>query len=229
MNDTKLAIEQISPFLKGTQTITFTPISKAACYEEIGSKLKQWRYFKQSKKKKSDIRDYLEKRTGYSHSQLTRLIKRYQQNKQLKKQGYQRHHFAKRYTRNDVLLLARTDEYHQTHIPQRFAPLLNQLYQTHLNAYINYHRPCFFPVIKTDKKGRQCKTYPYDAMMTPCDKFLSLPLPQQYLKPGMTIDKLTTLASLSTDLEAANQTQIARKKLFDTIFKQEKTLLDSTP
>jgi len=41
-----------------------------------------------------------------------------------------------------------------THIPQRWAPLINEFNQQLLNPYINFHRPCFFPEISTDDKGK---------------------------------------------------------------------------
>ena len=47
------------------------------------------------------------------------------------------------------------------HIPQRWASLINGSNRQHLNPYINYHRPCLFPVIITDSKGKQRKRYPY--------------------------------------------------------------------
>jgi hypothetical protein len=112
------------------------------------------------------------------------------------------------------------------HIPQQFAPHLNQFYHAHLNPYINYHRPCFFAVTIADKCGKEKKTYPYDAMMTPYEKFISLPEPQQYLKAGITWEELAILATQSTDLEAANQTQLARKKVFDLISKSHTSLLN---
>ena len=53
------------------------------------------------------------------------------------------------------------------HIPQRWAPAINRFTIAFLNPYLNYHRPCFFPEIATDKKGKQIKRYPYRCMMTP--------------------------------------------------------------
>ena len=76
------------------------------------------------------------------------------------------------------------------HIPQKWAPLLNQFYRRHLNPYINYHRPCFFPLTVTDHKGKQLKTYPYEKMMTPYEKLKSLPEATSYLKPGATFEQL---------------------------------------
>jgi len=107
------------------------------------------------------------------------------------------------------------------HIPQRFAPLINAFNQNHLNPYINFHRPCFFPIVITDAQGKQRKTYPYEAMMTPYDKLKSLPNPGQYLKPGLTLKQLDDIVNAISDNEAAQQLNEAKRKLFRTIFEQE--------
>ena len=52
-------------------------------------------------------------------------------------------------------------------IPGRFADRLNPFHQQALNPYINYHRPCFFPEVSIDKKGKLKKIYPYQNRMTP--------------------------------------------------------------
>ena len=109
-----------------------------------------------------------------------------------------------------------------SHIPQHFAPRVNQFNEAHLVPYINYHRPCFFPVIEIDDKGKERKKYPYDSMMTPYDKFKSIDNAEQYLKPGMSILKLDAIAYRVSDNEAAEQLQVARKQLFETIFGQQK-------
>jgi hypothetical protein len=51
---------------------------------------------------------------------------------------------------------------------------MNDFNVNYLCPHINYHRPCFFPEIKIDAKGKQRKTYPYKNMMTPYDKLKSL-------------------------------------------------------
>ncbi|MBA3967430.1 MAG: integrase, partial [Nitrospirales bacterium] len=51
------------------------------------------------------------------------------------------------------------------HIPQRWATLINAFSQAHLNPYLNFHRPCFFPEIRTDQKGNERKVYRYETMM----------------------------------------------------------------
>ncbi|MGK0268735.1 MAG: hypothetical protein ACI8Y3_001352 [Paraglaciecola sp.] len=60
---------------------------------------------------------------------------------------------------------------------------MNEFNLKYLYLYINYHRPCFFPEVITDEKGKQRKTYLYENMMTPYEKLKSLPNAQIYLKP----------------------------------------------
>ncbi|MCP3870852.1 MAG: transposase family protein, partial [Gammaproteobacteria bacterium] len=107
------------------------------------------------------------------------------------------------------------------HIPQKWAPLINEFSQKYLNPYINYHRPCFFSIVKIDAKGKQKKTYPYKAMMTPYEKMKSLPDAKQYLKPGFTFQQLDGIAGAISDNEAAQQLNEARKQLFKTINEQD--------
>jgi transposase InsO family protein len=106
------------------------------------------------------------------------------------------------------------------HIPQKWAPLINEFNQKYLNPYINYHRPCFFPIVTIDARGKQKKTYPYKAMMTPYDKLKSLPDAKQYLKPGNTFEQLNDIALAISDNEAAQLLNEARKQLFKTVHEQ---------
>ena len=105
-----------------------------------------------------------------------------------------------------------------SHIPQKWAPLINQFNQDHLNPYINYHRPCFFPVTVIDAKGKQRKTYPYSEMMTPYDKLKSLANAAQYLRPQLNFEKLDNIAFAMSDNQAAEQLRTAKRELFRTIF-----------
>ena len=107
------------------------------------------------------------------------------------------------------------------HIAQKWAPPINEFNQKYLNPYINYHRPCFFPIVTIDTKGKQKKTYPYKAMMTPYEKLKSLPDAKQYLKPGITLQQLDDIALAISDNEAARQLNEARKQLFKTIHEQD--------
>ncbi|MFC1902784.1 hypothetical protein ACFLX4_01790 [Chloroflexota bacterium] len=58
------------------------------------------------------IRRYVQKVTGYSRSQVSRLIAEYKRTGRLKKTEYRRHRFPRKYTLSEVELLAGTDELH---------------------------------------------------------------------------------------------------------------------
>jgi len=107
------------------------------------------------------------------------------------------------------------------HIPQKWAGLINKFNQQYLNPHINYHRPCFFPEITTDKKGKQRKKYPYKSMMTPYDKLKSLPDSEKYLKEGLTFEIMDKIAFAITDSQSADRLQKARQSLFQTIDERE--------
>jgi transposase InsO family protein len=109
-----------------------------------------------------------------------------------------------------------------SHIPQRFAALVNVFCREHLNPYINFHRPCLFAETVTDAKGRQRKRYPYKMMMTPYEKLKSLDHAEQFLKPGVTFAQLDAQALAMSDNDAVQQLNDARAVLFKTIFNRSK-------
>ena len=98
------------------------------------------------------------------------------------------------------------------HIPRRFAPAVNQFYQEHLNIYLNYHRPCGYAFIITDKKGKQKKVY--NTYQIPYERFKSLPNAKQYLKEGITFEMLDKIAYQKSDNECAALMQKAKDELF---------------
>ncbi len=103
------------------------------------------------------------------------------------------------------------------HISQRWAPLINAFNQEHLNPYLNFHRPCFFPEIRTEANGEVRKIYRYETMMTPYDKLKSLPGAADQLNPGVTFAILDATAHQLSDNQAADLLQKARRRLFTTI------------
>jgi len=108
-----------------------------------------------------------------------------------------------------------------THIPQRWAGEINGFNRDHLNPYLNFHRPCFFPVTVTDAKGKQRKRYPYEALMTPYEKLKSLPQAQAALNPDMSFEILDAVAHQISDNEAADRLQQARRTLFNKIHERD--------
>jgi len=103
------------------------------------------------------------------------------------------------------------------HIPQRAAEAVNAHLREHLWPYLNYHRPCFFPSVELDAKGRQRKRYRHEDLMTPYDKLRSRPQAGQYLKPGVSWQTLDSLARALSDNEAARPMNQAKAKRFRSL------------
>jgi hypothetical protein len=416
MNDERLqTIEQVRQFLQGSETLEFGGISVEERYHWIETVLVRFKYSRLSRPDKGVIRRYIEKVSGYSRAQVSRLIGHYNQKGRLGKAAYDRHLFPKKYTRTDIALLARTDELHDclsgpatkkimerewavyghsdfsnisrisvahlynlrrsqlyrsinkrytktkpavvriaerarpdpggkpgyirvdtvhqgdnnrekgvyhinavdeviqweivasverisesclvpvlenmlggfpfvirgfhsdngsefinkvvarllnkllihftksrarhtndnglveskncsvvrkqlgyAHIPQIYASVINQFNRDFLNVYINFHRPCFFPVSIIDHRGKIEKTYPYQEMMTPYEKLKSLPEAESYLQPDVTLKTLSDIANQMSDNEFAKRMVKARSNLFEYITRRIKGMPEGT-
>jgi len=109
------------------------------------------------------------------------------------------------------------------YIPQRCADLLNRYHRTYLNPYINFHRPCLFPVEEIDAKGRVKRKYPYDKINTPYEKLRSIPNVEIYLRPGVSLSTLDNFAHQLSDNEFAERMVKARSYLFkQTYYRQQR-------
>jgi hypothetical protein len=100
-----------------------------------------------------------------------------------------------------------------THIPQAAAGILNKYHQCFLNPYINFHRPCFFPVEAIDKKGRVIKKYPYSKINTPFEKLKSIPDIEHYLRKDVSLNKMQQYAEQMSDNYFAERMVKARSNL----------------
>lgn len=144
MNDNKLdSPSAIKTFLCGTDKLEFQ-MSKSARYEWIAGTLKRTNYFKLSKKDKGPVREYMERMTDYSWSQLKRLIAQYREKQWIGKVVSNRHVFTKQYTQSDILLLAQTDEAHQTLSGPATKKLFERAYQVY--GDLAYKRLAFISV-----------------------------------------------------------------------------------
>jgi len=103
------------------------------------------------------------------------------------------------------------------HIPRSYATEINQYHRDFVNVYINFHRPCFFPVSVIDHRGKVKKTYPYQEVMTPYEKLKSLPGAQSYLQPSVTLQQLDDIANQMSDNAFAERMVKARSNLFQHI------------
>ena len=110
----KLNLEQIEAFLRASEEIRFKGETRGQVYHWIEQLLRQQQYQQQGRKARGLLRRYLEKMTGLSRAQVTRLIARYQASGTVQAASYRRYRFAQRYTRADIELLAAVDEAHDT-------------------------------------------------------------------------------------------------------------------
>ena len=99
------------------------------------------------------------------------------------------------------------------HIPRKHASVMNEFNRSHLNPYLFLHRQCAFATDVVDEKGKIKKIY--KDYMTPCEKLLSIPDVEKYLKPGVTAETLRKTAMEKTHFAAAQEMQKEKKKLFD--------------
>jgi len=104
------------------------------------------------------------------------------------------------------------------YIPRNKAKIVNRFYQDWFNDYLNYHRPCAFPEITIDKKGKEKRTYPHNNYMTPYAKLKSLENAEQYLKAGITFEELDKVAYAMSHTDYAIQMQKAKELMKKQIF-----------
>ena len=103
------------------------------------------------------------------------------------------------------------------HISPAQAAPLNQFYTGFLNPYVNYHRPSAQAEVQIDAKGRKRRLY--KLWRTPLETLLTLDRPQQYLRPGLSINALKRVAAAMSDTEAARRMQQAKNVMFEEIRK----------
>lgn len=109
------ALEQIRAFLAGSAPLSFAVPQREAAYGFVAAQLCHFDYLRLGKADKGLVHRYLCKVTGISRAQLTRLIAQYRATgRVLDRRGPPAAPFARRYTPEDVRLLAEVDALHGT-------------------------------------------------------------------------------------------------------------------
>lgn len=86
MNEAKLTtLEQLRQFLAGTAAVVFKPGADDTRYAHIAEVLRRFQYAGLKRPEKGLVLRYLERTTGYSRQQLTRLVARFQALRQIEK------------------------------------------------------------------------------------------------------------------------------------------------
>lgn len=115
MNDTQLlTLNEIKGFLAGTQTCDFAAKTVKETYDWVEATLIRFGYAALGKTEKSLMKAYLQKVTGYSRSQITRLIHAQLSTGKVVRKRLLRHMFSRKFSATDIALLARTDVLHDT-------------------------------------------------------------------------------------------------------------------
>jgi hypothetical protein len=113
-----LSLEAIGRLLEASEEIRFARGNRQEVYGWVERLLVQQEYTLHSKAARGLIRRYMERMTGLSRAQVTRLIGLYTAKGRVQPAVYRRHCFPQRYSRTDKELLALVDEAHKTLIEQ---------------------------------------------------------------------------------------------------------------
>lgn len=107
-------IEALEYFIQSNQAIVFTVLgNKHERYPFIQKTLIKFRYFTLSKSDKGVLNRYIRKVTGYSHQQITRLIKHYKDVGRIKWRPCRSNGFSTSYDKNYIKLLVERDTHHE--------------------------------------------------------------------------------------------------------------------
>ena len=112
-NAESLSREQIREFLKSSEEIEFAGCGRNEKYAWVERVLAAQNYGELSKPERGVVRAYVEKVTGMSVSQTTRLIRGFLDQGMVRAAAYQRHCFGVRYSAEDIRLLAEVDRVHE--------------------------------------------------------------------------------------------------------------------
>ena len=110
----ELSLEAMGRFVSASEEIRFEAQDRQQLYDWVEQVLVGQQYALLGKTARGLVRRYIEKMTGLSRAQVTRLITRYTASGQVRMTVYRRRRFAELYTRADIELLASVDEAHET-------------------------------------------------------------------------------------------------------------------
>jgi len=109
-----LSLEQIQALLEASEPLKFKGRNRKEVYDWVNRTVREVGYQDLPRSARGVVRRYIAKMTGLSRAQTTRMLGQYLQGEEIKPKLYRRHRFTKRYTREDVELLAAIDEAHDT-------------------------------------------------------------------------------------------------------------------
>jgi transposase InsO family protein len=99
------------------------------------------------------------------------------------------------------------------HIAAEHAETVHNFYATHLNPYLNFHRPCGFATVSLDQRGKRRRHYPQENYATPYEKLKGMEKVEAYLKPSVSLAQLGRMARKMSDTECARKMTTAKTHL----------------
>ncbi len=147
MDETKLcSIAQLQEFLAATPEVSFTGAvggGDTQRYEHISRVLRRFDYLQRDKRERGVVLAYLRRTSGYSRTQITRLVARWIDNRLADVPLAKRYRtpaapFARKYTASDIELLVEMDRANEDVCGPAIVHLLRRAY--HVYGDKNYER-----------------------------------------------------------------------------------------
>ena len=110
----ELSLEAMGRFVEASEEIQFEAQDRQQLYGWVELVLVGQQYARLGKAARGLVRRYIEKMTGLSRAQVSRLITGYVASGRVQVTVYRRRRFTQLYTRADIELLASVDEAHET-------------------------------------------------------------------------------------------------------------------
>lgn len=105
--------DRIAEFLSGSAGIDFTGQSRTETYTWLQHMLIEQKYFSLGKKQRGVVRTLMAKVSGLSMPQITRLVRAYRKEGEIRVHKVERRRFPAKYTTADLELLIEVDRSHQ--------------------------------------------------------------------------------------------------------------------
>ena len=106
------------------------------------------------------------------------------------------------------------------HIPRTPANVttINRWYTEWFVPWLNFHRPCAFRKTTVDAKtGKKKHSYPPSSYRTPYEALLDLDSPEQYLKPGTSLESLDRQAYTMSYTQWAEAMQVQKQAMWSKL------------
>ena len=133
-DDNVVSIAQLREFLKLSNSAAFSRKSSDEAYEWIGRTLGKFGYHRLSKKEKGIVRAYIRTMTGYSATQVDRLIRRKKETGRVVKRERTQPVFPRVYTPEDIALIAEVDNAEERRTGGALKKTLSDMFHVYKDA-----------------------------------------------------------------------------------------------